>query len=232
MIVLTYTLSALTVFGIELTSDNWDWMTTGKAVFIKFCTSSFEYSFEYCQSMKPAWDQLMEDYKKRVDILIAEVDCTDDKEEICHNLGINDYPSLKYGDPNSSLEDYLGEYGYLELRKFAKEHFGPTCGIEHLDLCDYDQRAKIEEIRAKGLEKIEAEVDELHNMIESAEAHFSAEEAKLEATYEKLEKERDEAIDAARPKNLVLMEIVREYLLPREKQEKEVEFHDTDRYDW
>jgi len=34
--VLSLALAALTVFGIELTPDNWDEKTAGKTVFIKF----------------------------------------------------------------------------------------------------------------------------------------------------------------------------------------------------
>jgi len=36
MNILTCALAALTVFGIELTPDNWDEQTAGKTVFIKF----------------------------------------------------------------------------------------------------------------------------------------------------------------------------------------------------
>jgi len=116
-----------------------------------------------------------------------------------------------HGDPNN-LEDYKGGRDYDDLLTFAKENLGPTCGPENIDLCDADQKAKIEAIQAKGLDVLEAEIKELDDTIKNAEDNFATELKKLQETYEQLQKDKDEAVEAAKGKDLGLMKTVRAYL--------------------
>ena len=51
----------------------------------------------------------------REDIVIADVDCTvDGGKELCEEMGVQGYPSIKYGDPNN-MEDYEGAPTYLSF---------------------------------------------------------------------------------------------------------------------
>jgi len=161
--------------------------------------------------MKPAWDQLMKDYMKGEGILVADVDCTAEGEPLCEKYEIGNFPTLKYGDPKE-LQDYEGGIDYEELHQFANEILGPCCGVENLHLCDDEEKAKIEAVMAKGREKIDYEVEEIRKILDSAEEHFSNEEEKLQNTYEKLLKEKDDAIEAAKPKDFMWLEMVRQYL--------------------
>jgi len=153
----------------------------------------------------------MREFEESETALVADVDCTADGKELCTKVGVKGYPTLKYGDPNN-LEDYQGGRDYDDLLTFAKENLGPTCGPENLDLCDADQKAKIEAIQAKGLETLEAEIKKLDDSIKNAEEHFETELKKLQETYEQLQKDKDAAVEDAKGKDLGLMKTVRAHL--------------------
>ena len=60
--------------------------------------------------MKPAWDELMAAFEDSPTSLVADVDCTAAGESICSKVGVQGYPTIKYGDPND-LKDYNGGRG-------------------------------------------------------------------------------------------------------------------------
>jgi len=191
--------------------------------------------------MKPDWDRLMKEFESSSTALVADVDCTAEGKELCTKVGVKGYPTLKYGDPNN-LEDYKGGRSYDDLLTFAKENLGPTCGPGNMDLCDDEQKAKIDMITAKGLEVLEAEIKELDDSIKAAEKNFEDEAStgcrsgafpssimrsclsfeleingsikvkKLQETYEKLMKDKEETVTAAKDKDLGLMKTVRAHL--------------------
>jgi len=161
--------------------------------------------------MKPDWDRLMKEFENSPTALIADVDCTAAGKALCSKNGVKGYPTLKYGDPNN-LDDYKGGRSYNDLLTFANENLGPTCGPGDIDLCDDEQKAKIEEITARGLEQLGAEIDKIEGTIEAAEKHFADEVKKLQDTYEQLTKDKDEAVQAAKDKDLGLMKTVRAHL--------------------
>jgi len=153
----------------------------------------------------------MREFDESETALVADVDCTAEGKELCTKEGVKGFPTLKYGDPNN-LEDYKGGRDYDDLLTFAKENLGPTCGPESMDLCDADQKAKIEAIQAKGLETLNAEIKELDDSIKNAEEHFETELKKLQETYEQLQKDKDAAVEVAKGKDLGLMKTVRAHL--------------------
>jgi len=153
----------------------------------------------------------MKEFEESETALVADVDCTADGKELCTKVGVKGYPTLKYGDPNN-LEDYKGGRDYDDLLTFAKENLGPTCGPDNMDLCDDDQKAKIEAIQAKGLETLEAEIKALDDAIKEAEENFQLELKKLQETYEQLQKDKDAAVADAKGKDLGLMKTVHAYL--------------------
>jgi len=173
--------------------------------------------------MKPAWDRLMKHYEISEDILIADVDCTADGEQLCSDHQIEGYPTLKYGAPDA-LKDYDGDNQFQDLLLFAKKHLGPCCGPENLELCNQEDKVKIETILAIGIEKLEEEVDEYYKFSEAKEEEFYAQVEKLQEAYEKLEKEKDEVVKGARGKDLMLLEKVNAYLLENGEEAVEEEF--------
>uniref|UniRef100_A0A6T9T8Z7 Thioredoxin domain-containing protein n=1 Tax=Alexandrium catenella TaxID=2925 RepID=A0A6T9T8Z7_ALECA len=139
--------------AVELTSATWDEMTAGKSVFLKF----FAPWCGHCKSMKPAWDRLMDDFKGSSTSLVADVDCIDSGKDLCEKYGVEGFPTIKHGDPGD-LQDYQGGRSYEDLKKFADENLGPTCGPTSLDLCSADVRAKMEGFMKMTADRLEGKI--------------------------------------------------------------------------
>merc|ERR1711934_129582 len=191
------------VSAVELTPDNYDEMTSGKSVFIKFLAPWRG----HCKSMKPAWDKLMDEFKDSKTALVADVDCTV-HQDLCSKHGVQGYPTIKHGDINN-LEDYQGGRSFEDLQTFAKENLGPSCGPANLDLCDADQKKKVEDAMALSDADIDTKVKEGEKALEDAESNFKSEVEKLQATYEKLVKEKDETIANVKASGLGMMKSVK-----------------------
>merc|ERR1719377_259285 len=120
--------------------------------------------------MKPAWDQLMEAFKDSPTALVADVDCTADGKDLCNEVGVRGYPSIKYGDP-ADLQDYKGGRDFSALQKFA-QGLGPSCSPANIDLCDEDKKKQIEEFKALSAEKREEMIKEKTAAMEKLESDF------------------------------------------------------------
>jgi len=86
--------------------------------------------------------------------LVADVDCTTDGKELCEKHEVKGYPTIKYGDP-AELKDYNGGRSYEDLKKFADENLGPSCGPTNLDLCSESDRTKLESFMKMSSGKLE-----------------------------------------------------------------------------
>merc|ERR1711881_8443 len=91
--------------------------------------------------------------------LVADVDCTTGGKALCDKIGVRGYPTIKHGDPNN-LEDYKGGRSFDDLKKFADENLGPTCGPNNLDLCDDEKKATIAKYSAMSVEELKKLVKE------------------------------------------------------------------------
>jgi len=123
--------------------------------------------------MKPDWDKLISEYKDSKTSLVADVDCTAAGKDLCEKNGVSGYPTIKWGDP-SDLKDYQGGRTFSDLKSFADNNLGPTCGPESLDLCDEAQKKLVAKYQ-------KMDVDELDMKIEEDEAKL----AKVEAAAKK-----------------------------------------------
>jgi len=157
--------------------------------------------------MKPAWDKLMDEFKDSKSACVADVDCTVE-EELCREQGVEGYPTIKFGDPNN-LEDYQGGREFDDLQTFAKEKLGPTCGPKNLDLCSADQKTEIEGFMKLGDADIDAKIKEKEGAISKAESDFKSEVEKLQANYEKLNKDKDKTIADIKKSGLGMLKSVR-----------------------
>jgi len=157
--------------------------------------------------MKPAWDTLMEEFKDSKTAVIADVDCTV-HQDLCGKYGVQGYPTIKYGDVNN-MEDYQGGRDLDDLRKFAKENLGPTCGPANLDLCDDAQKKEINDVMALSDADIDSKIKEGEQKMEDAESTFKSEVEKLQASYEKLVKEKDDTIANVKKSGLGMLKSVK-----------------------
>jgi len=157
--------------------------------------------------MKPDWDKLMKNWNKgdrAKTTLVADVDCTADGKDLCETIGVQGFPTIKWGDP-SSLEDYEGGRDYEALKKFAKDNLKPLCSPANLDLCDDDKKAEIAKLQAMPVADLEAKIEEKKKLLKDAEDHFEAEVKKLQDTYEQLQKTKDDTTKEIKESGLGLM---------------------------
>jgi len=161
--------------------------------------------------MKPDWDKLMKNWNKgdrAKTSLIADVDCTSDGgKAVCEEVGVRGYPTIKWGDANA-LEDYEGGRKYDDLKKFAKENLKPVCSPSNLDLCDDAKKKEILDLQALSDDDLSAKIDEKKSAQKAAEEAFELGTKELQATYERLQKEKDEAVAEVKKSGLGLMQAV------------------------
>lgn len=171
--------------------------------------------------MKPAWDKLMKKFNDHETILIADVDCTAGGKELCSTVGVQGYPTIKYGDP-SALEKYEGGRSYKDLEKFAKT-LKPGCSPANIDLCDDAQKAEIESLQSLSTEELTAAIEEGEASIKAAEDHFQTELEKLQATFKKLQEEKETKIADIKSSGLALKKSIRNFKKKAAKAEKHEE---------
>ena len=95
--------------------------------------------------MKPDWDALGEEFENSKKVLIADVDCTLDKnKKLCESQGVTGYPTLKYYLPGEREGiDYTGERDLETMRKFVKT-LGPPCTPKSLNRCSAEDKLALE----------------------------------------------------------------------------------------
>jgi len=157
--------------------------------------------------MKPAWDKLAAEFKDSASAVVADVDCTAGGKDLCTEIGVRGYPTIKYGDPNA-LEDYKGGRDFDALKKFAEENLGPTCGPAHIDLCDADKKAQIEKFSKMSASDLEAAVKEKTDTVEKLETDFKAFVDGLQKSYTEANEKKDKDVEELKNSGLGLMKAV------------------------
>jgi len=158
--------------------------------------------------MKPDWDKLMADFAGSATQLIADVDCTAAGKSLCETVGVQGYPTIKWGDP-SDLQDYQGGRTYDDLKKFAEENLKPMCSPKNLDLCDDDKKAEIKKFQDMTVADLDAAIAVEETKMDDAEAEFKAEVQKLQDRYSALSAEKDAALEAVKNSGLGMMKAVK-----------------------
>uniref|UniRef100_A0A6V2LKI7 Thioredoxin domain-containing protein n=2 Tax=Ditylum brightwellii TaxID=49249 RepID=A0A6V2LKI7_9STRA len=172
----------------SLTPANYDELTGGKTVFLKF----FAPWCGHCKSMASDWEKLAEEWSGNNIGFVGEVDCTDEAAKpLCDENGVQGFPMLKYGDP-AALDDYQGGRSYNDLSSFAKENLKPTCGLNNIDLCDDKKKAKIESLLAMSKDDLQKAISTESQKINDAKETFKTEIQKLQEKYEELMKVKTE----------------------------------------
>jgi len=157
--------------------------------------------------MKPAWDKLAAEFKDSASAVVADVDCTAGGKDLCTEIGVRGYPTIKYGDPNA-LEDYKGGRDFDALKKFAEENLGPTCGPAHIDLCDADKKAQIEKFSKMSASDLEAAVKEKTDAVEKLETDFKTFVDGLQKSYTEANEKKDKDVEELKNSGLGLMKAV------------------------
>merc|ERR1712072_638707 len=78
---------------------------------------------------------------------IYDVDCTADGKDLCEEVGVQGYPTIKYGDPSDkkNLKAYEGGRDVEALKTFAKENLGPLCTPSSLEACSEEEKTTLQD---------------------------------------------------------------------------------------
>jgi hypothetical protein len=147
--------------------------------------------------MKADWEKLMAEFKDSATALIADVDCTADGKSLCETMGVQGFPTIKYGDPND-LQDYQGGRKFDDLSAFAKANLGPQCGPKNLDLCDDAKKADIAKFSAMSLGELDEFIEKGKATIEELEAGFKTFVGTLDAQVKAAGDKKDEIMPRLR----------------------------------
>jgi gas vesicle protein len=133
--------------------------------------------------MKPDWDALGEEFENSKKVLIADVDCTLDKnKKLCESQGVTGYPTLKYYLPGEREGiDYTGERDLETMRKFVKT-LGPPCTPKSLNRCSAEDKLALEALMTK-------EVTELSELLETTTTELSSAQQKHEELLKSLQEQ-------------------------------------------
>jgi len=168
--------------------------------------------------MKPDWDKLIKEYKDHESALVADVDCTADGKPLCEEVGVQGFPTIKYGDPNN-LEDYEGGRDFKALQKFAKENLGPRCGPANLDLCDEGNKTMVEKFMKLDADALQKSIKEKEDQMAKVEKDLEDLLKSLQSQYEEGQKTRDDEKKKIKETGLGLMKSVAAY---QKKQKSEL----------
>lgn len=158
--------------------------------------------------MKPAWDRLMKKYDGHTTAVVADVDCTADGQELCRLVGVDGYPTIKYGDP-AALKDYEGGRDFKSLELFVKENLVPACTPGHLELCDADQQKQINEFEAMSPEDLDRYISEKEAEIKGIQTKFEEDLKEFDEAEQQFEAEMRETQAKVRTSGLTLMKQVK-----------------------
>jgi hypothetical protein len=143
--------------------------------------------------MKPAWDQLMEEYKDSPSFLIADVDCTADGKALCTARGVRGYPTIKYGDP-ADLQDYKGGRDFDSLKKFVDGTLTPVCSPINLDACSEEQKGALKVFQSMGEDDLRDALQSKEKDLKEGIERHEKQMAKLEEEFSAFKKEKSSAI--------------------------------------
>ena len=158
--------------------------------------------------MKPAWDQLGDEFAGSKTVIIADVDCTVEKD-LCSKYGVRGYPTIKSFTGNPDGDAYEGGRDYAALKKFADESLGPSCSNDNIDLCDDDQKATLEKYNKMSAAERKKIVDDTDKEIADLEENFKADVKKLQSKYEELMADKDATVKAVNTKELSLLKSIK-----------------------
>jgi thiol-disulfide isomerase/thioredoxin len=181
---------AATSSSVSLTKDNFEDVTKGKTVFIKW----FAPWCGHCQELAPAWEKLEATFQSEDGQgLIAEVDCATE-QTWCIKMGITGFPTLTYGDTSHGgvfLEEYRStDKSFEAMYLFALGHLTkPACSPGNVAPCDAETAAKIYQYRNMTNQELAAAVQKQEGLMKMAENRFDANARVLQYNYDRHSKE-------------------------------------------
>jgi len=161
--------------------------------------------------MKPDWDKLAKEFQGSDSVLIADVDCTVQKD-LCKTYGVRGYPTIKYftGSTGSDGAKYEGARDFAGLKKFASESLGPSCSNDNIDLCDDAQKAILAEGNAMTSAERAAFIKSAEDAKKAANTEFDEALEGLNARYKELVAEKEAKLEALDTPEIALYNTIKD----------------------
>jgi len=167
--------------ALELTTANFDEMTTGKTVFIKF----YAPWCGHCKAMAADWARLENDFADHKVAMVASVDCSEEENDsICEDFGVEGFPTIAWGDSHSA-SPYTGGRDYASMKKFAdKKIVYPVCSILTIGACSDAEKADIAFVEEKTDAELLEVVNKFKEVVKEEEKAFGKWVEDLQKSYE------------------------------------------------
>jgi protein disulfide-isomerase A6 len=164
---------------VELNDANFDKVTPGKQLFLRFMTKSCS----LCIEMEPAWKELEEAWETNNNILIGTIDCAKN-ESLCTQHKVQGTPTLLYGDRNS-LSEYTAENGFSMLNQWVKVFLlKPICSPDNIQACKGLEKKRMNKYMKMSEEELKQIIADEHQKEKDVEISRENELAKMSAYYE------------------------------------------------
>jgi thiol-disulfide isomerase/thioredoxin len=206
--------------AVVLTTDNFDKLTEGKLVFIKF----YSPFCPHCKTISGAWDELASYYHGLTDgddnnnnnnnnTLIGSIDCSDSPKgkDLCVRFDIIGLPTLLYGDASLGgiyLEEYGGDKTFEDMKSFAVEALVPKCNPGRLDACPPDTRQEMENYMDMSYQALDDKIKGMEKNEEELKASFKTTFAVLQKKYDDSVMEKELQILKAKANVKLIKEII------------------------
>jgi Thioredoxin domain-containing protein len=171
---------------VELTDENWEDATKGRAIWVKFCTSSCH----HCKQMHIAWERLGDEFAAANDppnnVVIGRVNC-DVEQKLCERFEILGTPTLLYGNPHD-LQEYGGEKDFASLKAWAKEVLVPYCSPDNIAACSESEKQQMDiwMNQEMSLEEIDGMIESVLDREEVVQQEFQARVQELQNHHDSL----------------------------------------------
>lgn len=174
--------------AVQLTTENYDELTSGKLVFIKF----YAPYCPHCNAMAPAWNELATYYQTKGDdnVLIGSVDCTDSPrgKTLCMRFKLTGLPTLLYGPTSYNgvyLEEYGGDKSFDHLKSFALKELVPKClPGSSLEACTSEERQQMEKYLPMSYSELNNVIHEEEEIIKNAQMKFKEKKNEMQKYYD------------------------------------------------
>jgi len=115
--------------------------------------------------MKPAWDQLMEEFESSSSVVVGDVDCTVETD-LCSEYDVSGYPTIKYFTPETDDkgDSYNGGRDFDALKAHVVDNLEVKCQADSGEGCSDKEKGYIEKMKAKGADDIQKQFDRLDGM--------------------------------------------------------------------
>ena len=115
--------------------------------------------------MKPAWDQLADEFAESAVVVVADVDCTiAESKPLCGDYGVKGFPTIKYWNADSEEQGdaYKSGRDLSALKAHVEEHLStPRCSAAQPELCSEEQKTFLAELASMSAEAQTAELEKL-----------------------------------------------------------------------